>query len=85
MIAHLAAAGPVVPLTFATVYPDGATIRNLLAQRHDKLTRMLEWFRDKQEWDVKTYVELRPDGTGDDTSCYSPCWQPSEPSGSPTR
>jgi hypothetical protein len=73
VIAHLAEAGPVVPLRFATVYPDDATIRNLLAQRHAELSRMLESFRDKQEWDVKIYMEPRPDGTGDD-SCHSPRW-----------
>jgi hypothetical protein len=74
VIAHLAEAGPVVPLRFATVYPDDATIRNLLAQRHAELSRMLESFRDKQEWDVKIYVEPGPDGTGDDSSRHSPRW-----------
>jgi Gas vesicle synthesis protein GvpL/GvpF len=74
VIAHLAEAGPVVPLRFATVYPDDATIRDLLAQRHAELTRMLESFGGKQEWDVKIYVELGPDGTGDDSSRYSPRW-----------
>jgi hypothetical protein len=76
VIAHLAETGPVVPLRFATVYPDDATIRNLLAQRHAELTRMLESFRDKQEWDVKIYVELRPDGIGDGWSRHSPRWTP---------
>ena len=74
VIAHLAEAGPVVPLRFATVYPDDATIRNLLAQRHAELTRMLESFRDKQEWDVKIYVEIGSDGNGDDSSRHSPRW-----------
>jgi hypothetical protein len=74
VIAHLAEAGPVVPLRFATVYPDDATIRNLLAQRHAELTRMLESFRDKQEWDVKIYVEPGADGAGDDSSRHSPRW-----------
>jgi hypothetical protein len=73
VIAHLAEAGPVVPLRIATVYPDDATIRNLLVQRHAELTRMLESFRDKQEWDVKIYVENGPDGTADD-SRHSPRW-----------
>jgi hypothetical protein len=74
VIAHLAEAGPVVPLRFATVYPDDATIRNLLAKRHAELTRMLESFRDKQEWDVKIYVEPEPDGSADGSSCHSPRW-----------
>jgi hypothetical protein len=74
VIAHLAKAGPVVPLRFATVYPDDATIRKLLAQRHAELTRMLESFRDKQEWDVKIYVEPGPDGAGDDSSRHSFRW-----------
>jgi hypothetical protein len=74
VIAHLAEAGPVVPLRFATVYPDDATIRNLLAQRYAELTRMLESFRDKQEWDVKIYVEPGADGAGDDSSRHSPRW-----------
>jgi len=74
VIAHLAEAGPVVPLRFATVYPDDATIRTLLAQRHGELTRMLESFRDKQEWDVKIYVEPRPDGASDDSARHSSRW-----------
>jgi hypothetical protein len=74
VIAHLAEAGPVVPLRIATVYPDDATIRNLLAQRRAELTRMLESFRDKQEWDVKIYVEPGLDGTGDYSSRHSPRW-----------
>jgi hypothetical protein len=74
VIAHLAESGPVVPLRFATVYPDDATIRILLAQRHGELTRMLESFRDKQEWDVKIYVEPEPDGGVDDSSRRSPRW-----------
>jgi hypothetical protein len=74
VIAHLAEAGPVVPLRFATVYPDDATIRNLLAQRHAELTRMLESFRDRQEWDVKIYVDFGRDGTGHDYPRHSPRW-----------
>jgi hypothetical protein len=74
VIAHLAEAGPVVPLRFATVYPDDATIRSLLAQRHGELTRMLESFRDKQEWDVKIYVEPGADAVGDDSSRHAPRW-----------
>ena len=72
VIAHLAESGPVVPLRFATVYPDDATIRILLAQRHGELTRMLESFRDKQEWDVKIYVEPGPNGSADDDSSRHP-------------
>jgi len=74
VIAHLAQAGPVVPLRFATVYPDDATIRNLLAQRHAELSRMLESFRDKQEWDVKIYIEPWPEGAGADSSRHLPRW-----------
>ncbi len=67
VIAHLAGTGPVVPLRFATVYPDDATIGNLLAQRSVELTLMLESFRGRQEWDVKIYVGSGPDGSSTDS------------------
>jgi hypothetical protein len=74
VIARLAEAGPVVPLRFATVYPDDGVIRKLLARRRGELTLMLESFRDTQEWDVKIYVELGPDDGGEDPASHSPRW-----------
>jgi len=64
----------IICVRFATVYPDDATIRRLLAQRYGELTRMLESFRDKQERDVKIYVEPGPGGAADDSSRHSPRW-----------
>jgi hypothetical protein len=57
VVAHLAEDKPVLPLRLATVYPDDATIRALLAERHGELTAMLESFRGTQEWGVKVYVQ----------------------------
>jgi hypothetical protein len=71
VIARLAEAGSVVPLRFATVYPDDATIRALVAQRRLNLTQMLESFRDMQEWGVKIYVDLGSDGSHSDLSRHS--------------
>ena len=69
VIAHLAEAGPVIPLRFATVYPDDATIGSLLAQRSVELTLMLESFRGRQEWDAKIYVEPAAGGNRAGSLC----------------
>jgi hypothetical protein len=57
VIASLAKAHPVLPVRLATVYPDDATIRILLAERHTELAVRVESFRGTQEWGVKVYVE----------------------------
>jgi Gas vesicle synthesis protein GvpL/GvpF len=57
VIAWLADDRPVLPLRLATVYPDDATIRMLLAERHTELNVLLESFRGTQEWGVKVYVQ----------------------------
>jgi hypothetical protein len=67
VIADLASDHPVVPVRLATVYPDEATIRELLAERHAELIVLLDSFRGTQEWGVKMYVEPWADGVGDET------------------
>jgi hypothetical protein len=62
VIAWLAEDRPVLPLRLATVYPDDATIRLLLAERHTELSVLLESFRGTQEWGVKVYVQPWADG-----------------------
>jgi Gas vesicle synthesis protein GvpL/GvpF len=62
VIAWLAEDLPVLPLRLATVYPDDATIRLLLAERHTELSVLLESFRGTQEWGVKVYVQPWADG-----------------------
>jgi hypothetical protein len=65
VIESVAAAGPVVPLRLATVYPDDSTIRSLLAEHRTDLADLLATFRDTQEWGLKVYLEPRADGTAD--------------------
>jgi Gas vesicle synthesis protein GvpL/GvpF len=62
VIAWLAEDRPVLPLRLATIYPDDATIRLLLAERHTELSVLLESFRGTQEWGVKVYVQPWADG-----------------------
>jgi Gas vesicle synthesis protein GvpL/GvpF len=57
VITSLAEDSPVLPVRLATVYPDDATIRRQLAQRHADLAVMVESFRGTQEWGVKVYVD----------------------------
>jgi hypothetical protein len=64
VIASLAQDNPVLPVRLATVYPDDATIRSLLTQRHSELAVMVESFRGTQEWGVKVFVEPEDPFTG---------------------
>jgi hypothetical protein len=57
VIASLPEDSPVLPVRLATVYPDDATIRDLLAERHGELAVMVESLRGTQEWGVKVFVE----------------------------
>jgi hypothetical protein len=57
VIASIAEDNPVLPVRLATVYPDDATIRGLLGERHADLAVMVESFRGTQEWGVKLYVD----------------------------
>jgi hypothetical protein len=74
VIESVAAAGPVVPLRLATVYPDDGTVRSLLAEHHTDLSGLLATFRDTQEWGVKVYLEPRAGGTAD----KEPRWRNAE-------
>jgi hypothetical protein len=65
VIESVAAAGPVVPLRLATVYPDDTTIRSLLAEHRTDLADLLATFRDTQEWGLRVYLEPRADGAAD--------------------
>ena len=65
VIESVAAAGPVVPLRLATVYPDDTTIRSLLAEHRTGLADLLATFRDTQEWGLKVYLEPRADAAAD--------------------
>ena len=57
VVASLAEDNPVLPVRLATVYPDDATIRRQLAERHTELAVMVESFRDTEEWGVKVYAD----------------------------
>jgi hypothetical protein len=57
VIASLAEENPVVPVQLATVYPDDATIRRQLAERHTELAVMVESV-------TAEHTALRADVTG---------------------
>jgi hypothetical protein len=82
VIANLAEEKPVLPVRLATVYPDDATIRRLLAERHSELAVMVESFRGTQEWGVKVYVEPYDSPTGsasqDSLLSLEPLWVQAE-------
>lgn len=83
VIASLAEDNPVLPVRLATVYPDDATIRRLLAQRHAELAVMVESFRGTQEWGVKVFVDPDDPFTGpaddqDSLPLLEPLWVQAE-------
>jgi hypothetical protein len=83
VIASLPEDSPVLPVRLATVYPDDATIRGLLAQRHGELAVMVESLRGTQEWGVKVFVEpygpfIGPDEDGDGLPSLEPLWVQAE-------
>jgi Gas vesicle synthesis protein GvpL/GvpF len=73
VIASLPEDSPVLPVRLATVYPDDATIRGLLAERHGELAVMVESLRGTQEWGVKVFVEP-----------YGPFIEPADEDGLPS-
>jgi hypothetical protein len=82
VIAGLAEENPVLPVRLATVYPDDATIRGLLAERRAELAAMVESFRGTEEWGVKVYVEPSDPPAGsageDDLPSLEPLWVQAE-------
>jgi hypothetical protein len=56
VIACVAAAGPVLPLRLATVYPDDQTVRTLLGRSNAEFAVILDSFRGTEEWGVKVYA-----------------------------
>jgi hypothetical protein len=47
----------VLPLRFGTIYRSADPVRDLLAERHEKLASALEQLRGKREWGVKCVVD----------------------------
>jgi len=82
VIASLAEDNPVLPVRLATVYPDDATIRGLLAGRRAELAAMVESFRGTEEWGVKVYVQPRDPPIGsageDELPSLEPLWVQAE-------
>ncbi|HEV2374636.1 MAG TPA: GvpL/GvpF family gas vesicle protein [Streptosporangiaceae bacterium] len=72
VVACIAADGPVLPMRLSTVYPDDATVTELLANRCDEFSVTLESFRDMQEWGVKVYADPS------DVETPGPLWQDAE-------
>jgi hypothetical protein len=56
VIACVAAAGPVLPLRLATVYPDDQTVRTLLGRSSAGFAVVLDSLRGTEEWGVKVYA-----------------------------
>jgi hypothetical protein len=90
VIETVAAAGPVVPMRLATIYPDDDTIRALLSDHRDELSRLLRSLTGMQEWGVKVYLQTgaaaaavndtcagEADAPDDDMS-QQPRWQKAE-------
>jgi len=75
VVASIASDGPVVPLRLATVYPDDATVRALLAEHRTDLAELLQALNGTQEWGVKVYMELSGDGSHGDP-CAAPAGAP---------
>jgi hypothetical protein len=67
VIEAVAAAGPVVPMRLATIYPNDDTIRALLSDHRDELSRLLRSLTGMQEWGVKVYLQTGAAAAADDT------------------
>ncbi|BBC31701.1 Gas vesicle protein [Streptomyces graminofaciens] len=61
VIETLAAHTTVLPLRLATVYLDDNRVQEMLSEREEAFTAMLDRLADHLEWGVKVYAEARPE------------------------
>ncbi len=57
--ALLPGAAALVPLAFGAVFRDRSRVTALVGEQADRLRSLLAWLRDRQEWGLKAFVQLR--------------------------
>jgi hypothetical protein len=57
VVEEVMARSPVLPVRFGAVFSSRESLAQLLAERHEEISHFLETVSDKEEWDVRGFVD----------------------------